>query len=349
MSIFEMNRFVEPQTAQVVLIINVDVDIYLNSLNTTQNAGDYVSKSFSTEELQQIYLDLLMATGNPVFADVSAVSVSTTVTDPDGSIGSINNNDNSGGIDSGILYIGLAIAGGFIFIIASALLVRRRRRKNKKSKESVTTGSSLLLQDLAADPEVGAKNANPYGNEIQINNEEVDPVSTLGEPTVYTNNIYVDPEEDEVSVLADPNGLYADHSVIDDQTIEPGFDYRNVYLTEESVMEGSSEVESTALFSHGIWEDARYEVEAPPGPLGLVLETGQGNVPIVTFIEPFSVMKDIVSKGDRLLMIDGMYSATMTYAAVKRLISEKTSSTRRFVFAKSPPPTEETESGKFII
>jgi hypothetical protein len=44
-----------------------------------------------------------------------------------------------------------------------------------------------------------------------------------------------------------------------------------------------------------------------------------------------------------------MYSATMTYAAVKRLISEKTSSTRRFVFAKSPPPPEETESGKFIL
>eukprot|EP00978_Attheya_sp_CCMP212_P026097 scaffold85141_cov51-Attheya_sp.AAC.1 len=43
MSIFETNRLVEPQPPQVVLIINVDVDIYLNSLNTTQNAGDYVS------------------------------------------------------------------------------------------------------------------------------------------------------------------------------------------------------------------------------------------------------------------------------------------------------------------
>lgn len=82
--------------------------------------------------------------------------------------------------------------------------------------------------------------------------------------------------------------------------------------------------------------EERFDVVAPAGKLGMVIDTPNGGFPVVHAIKDTSVLSDRVRVGDRLLSVDGDDCTAMTAMQVSKLISLKSEKPARvLVFARS--------------
>jgi C-terminal processing protease CtpA/Prc len=82
--------------------------------------------------------------------------------------------------------------------------------------------------------------------------------------------------------------------------------------------------------------EERFDVVAPAGKLGMVIDTPNGGVPVVHAIKETSVLADQVRVGDRLMSVDGEDCTGMTAMQVSNLISLKSEKTARvLVFSRS--------------
>jgi hypothetical protein len=77
-----------------------------------------------------------------------------------------------------------------------------------------------------------------------------------------------------------------------------------------------------------------FEVRAPPGKLGMVVDTPNGGVPVVRAIRPDSVLHGNVLVGDRLISVDNKDVTNMTALDVSSLISLKQHQHRLLVFCR---------------
>lgn len=87
----------------------------------------------------------------------------------------------------------------------------------------------------------------------------------------------------------------------------------------------------------------RFDVVAPAGKLGMVIDTPNGGVPVVHAIKDTSVLADRVRVGDRLVSVDGEDCTTMTAMQVSKLISLKSEKPARvlmFVRTRANTPEE---------
>ena len=81
----------------------------------------------------------------------------------------------------------------------------------------------------------------------------------------------------------------------------------------------------------------RFEIEAPPGRLDIVLETCNGGAPVVQAISDSSPLAGQIHEGDVLLTVDGVDVSDMSASDVSLLIAEKQANpVRRFIFAMAP-------------
>lgn len=88
--------------------------------------------------------------------------------------------------------------------------------------------------------------------------------------------------------------------------------------------------------------EERFDVVAPAGKLGMVIDTPSGGVPVVHAIKDSSVLAEQVRVGDRLLSVDGEDCTGMTAMQVSKLISLKSEKPARvLVFARSAANTRD--------
>lgn len=105
----------------------------------------------------------------------------------------------------------------------------------------------------------------------------------------------------------------------------------------------SNSIRSNDLFSDDtsfekqyIDDEERIEVRAPPGKLGMVIDTPNGGMPIVHAIRDNSTLVDKIRIGDKLISVDGEDTTNMTALRVSKLISNKAANpTRVLVFTRS--------------
>lgn len=116
------------------------------------------------------------------------------------------------------------------------------------------------------------------------------------------------------------------------------------------LLDGASERESTALdmgqddiFSDDSSFEEQYQdgqnsfnVMAPAGKLGMVIDTPSGGTPVVHAIQETSVLASQVRVGDRLLSVDGEDCTCMTAMQVSKLISHKAKNTSRALVFSRP-------------
>ena len=90
-------------------------------------------------------------------------------------------------------------------------------------------------------------------------------------------------------------------------------------------------------FEHQFAEpEERFDVMAPAGKLGMVIDTPNGGVPVVHAIRDTSVLANRVRVGDWLLSVDGVDCTAMTAMQVSKLISLKSEKpSRALVFVRS--------------
>lgn len=70
-------------------------------------------------------------------------------------------------------------------------------------------------------------------------------------------------------------------------------------------------------------KETMFEILAPPGKLGVVIDTPDDGAPIVHAIKDTSVIADKIKVGDQLVAVDGEDVRTMTAIKVSKMISKK--------------------------
>lgn len=82
-------------------------------------------------------------------------------------------------------------------------------------------------------------------------------------------------------------------------------------------------------------EEEKFVVAAPPGKLGIVIDTPNAGLPVVHAIKDTSVLADQVRIGDKLVAVDGIDTTTLSAIRVSKLISSRAHTKRMMVFVRS--------------
>jgi hypothetical protein len=194
-----------------------------------------------------------------------------------------------------------------------------------------------------------------FHSEILV--EPQDDISTLGDPMFAPGGMLMGGlEKDEVTASVGDDYDYARqyrHYQVGrnpasvggstrDRDRLPSGDYTKSSSANSTTMSklgrmGDSLFADDASFEQQFAEqEENFDVVAPAGKLGMVIDTPNGGVPVVHAIKDTSVLGDRVRVGDRLLSVDGEECTAMTAMQVSKLISLKSEKPARvLVFARS--------------
>ena len=193
----------------------------------------------------------------------------------------------------------------------------RRHNSNNtvKDEEDEPTASVNLDYDY---------NRNQYRSDIEDRSRTVYTETTgSGGPTTITNF---------TKLGMNGESIYAD----DDMSFEQLY----ADMDHDDMIPSSSHHHTSTMMhpqSHMANRVKPFEVRAPPGKLGMVVDTPNGNVPVVRAIKPDSVLIGSVQIGDRLISVDHTDVTNMSALDVSSLISLKQHQTRTLIFCRVAP------------
>jgi hypothetical protein len=302
------------RTQDANLNIGFSIDIFIRSSIEEHVINHYIGGAFDAAEDRQTYLmELVLA--DPAFESAQRLNVFLPDPPPQPAPAPASNkNGTTAGIILGVL--GFGVGGGllgFFFVY----------KKRAHAGAFIKDDSPLEIGGM----EVGVDLS-------QIDLDEKGDVSTLGDPIPGTLR------ETEQPSAADSFSL--------------DYDFQKAY----QVGWGTS----VAEISHGDLNNAnllvdndddtleeqyfasdRFVVDAPPGMLGLVLETSPEGMPTVHAIREDSALANEVHLGDRLMSVDGLEVTGMLASDVSRLIATKRDNdVRKLSFTRPDPKPEPT-------
>jgi len=180
-------------------------------------------------------------------------------------------------------------------------------------------------------------------NTINRKKESVQSCSNPNRP----ENFEISHAQDEVSTLAEPMprlGVSSADScayTYEDKSVATmDYDYSKTYLGSSLKKQPTNPQTSFSVFSDDASFDAHYqddtpykeqiiEVLAPPGKLGVVIDTPDEGAPIVHAIKETSSVADQLRVGDKLIRVDDEDVTAMTAIKVSKLISRKSTNPSR--------------------
>jgi hypothetical protein len=373
----ELNVNVDNITASkrsglLLLSYNVLIDMR-SELGSDQDTSQYIEGPFDTNEEKDELITYLKTTNCSEFADVQWVTV--TVPDQDSSGVEENTGNNTKNSQSQLgLIIGLSAAIGAVIMITIAFLIiktRKRRHLLEDDGEEYRPGFDTTASGSRGNGD-GRKDFN-YVSEIGIDANQ--DVSTLGDPfppgyarslgggigggagddndlsTIESNDVDYDYRKaylesaQSTSMLSEATGAVHPQdaggatSTTEDNDIHTIQDDGKIKQSNKS-RGGTSTGQSINTFPRYNSVQEPYEVLAPPGLLGLVIESdNDGGFPIVHSIKKDSVLFGVVKEGDCVLSIDGQDVSSMNAGAASMLIaSKKNQDVRTFVFSRIMTP-----------
>lgn len=231
---------------------------------------------------------------------------------------------------------GGAGGGALLLLLCGYLYVRNKSDKEGINDYDQTKATAQSGQRIAA--------------EILV--EPQDEVSTLGDPMFAPGGMLIGSlEKDEVTASVGDDYDYARQyrnernpaSITGDRSRLMSEDYTKSSSVNSATMMsklgrmGESLFSDDASFEQQFAEpEERFDIVAPAGKLGMVIDTPNGGFPVVHAIKDTSVLSDRVRVGDRLLSVDGDDCTAMTAMQVSKLISLKSEKPARvLVFARS--------------
>ena len=324
------------QTTQRRIVF--DVVVGFKSTTTYEDINAIIGDAFNSAAERNQYLDRLQRQGNNLFSSINDVQVE---------VGGVPQNE----VDEEPNGIGLpviigSVAGGLSLVIVGMLVYIMYCRKRSKP----------LNTQSQATPTTVAASGERMNTEVRV--EPQDEVSTLGDPT-YTQGMAMAALEKDDTVT--PSIVSGDYDYARKYGMRPTLtssvadSARSADLLGSIDMSARGEASSEDLSAFGLAKmdtslfsddasfeqqfteiETRFEVLAPAGKLGMVIDTPNGQVPVVHAIKDSSVLSDTVQVGDRLISVDDEETTMMTAMQVSKLISAKADNpSRTLVFART--------------
>jgi hypothetical protein len=342
----------------------VNVFITFNSADPTPTVvvKEWVKQSFNSSVDKEAFIDRLQQ--NDDFKDVVQIDTridgDTSPTQQPASVDPIETPNSPDNNNNELWIIVGASAVGFVVILILILLVVRRGKRNTISQKNSFKPSEGMTSV--------AETSKGMGYAAEINVDRQDDISTLGDP-VYggpVGGMIMDEMEprDEFTASIGPDYDYTRRLGASSRTDSMGTNTLNNEIGSHDQTVRASEVTSFSKngqhLGSGPYDDEeddddddvsfeeqfasntrrsnsqdRFEVEVPPGKLGMVIDTPNNGVPVVHAIKQESVLCDRVYVGDRLVSVDGEDVTSMTAVQVSKLISLKSDQRRLLVFLRA--------------
>lgn len=279
-------------SAADALEVLMDVQVDYRSTNTDYSAAIWVGDAFNSASKRASYIAKLVATKDPTFAGLESltsilVDGAPPVENPD-----TPSPDDSSGATVGII-VG-SVVGGILLVALAVVGVKRMGGRDKGGAASqghypttATTGSPPVFD---SDPK--------FTTEIVV--ERQDDISTIGDPFVYGGMMMTEEQRDERTASVGDNYDYANQLLKANSTsaargqsmmtggIAPAAaataaQHRSVGPVGASVLSDDDSFEQQFAEDDDEVDPAmedRFEVQAPPGKLGMVRKessVGQGS------------------------------------------------------------------------
>lgn len=296
------------------------VVILLQSLIETHDVNRYIYDAFNDDAEKALFVEALKETGNAAFANVYSVSVAPLTDEGPSQVAKdpTTKNYNIGDI---IVPIAVAVLAGIG--LTSFFVYRRRKFTEVGSRECVVSPSSREIAEYAGQDRISSEIEVGTGSEL----------SSLGDPIpISARGVGV--EGSATSMSGTPDYLTFDYDF--QKALDSDFD-PSLVGTEDSIPPSLLTKDDNTLSIGYVVKDIvdNFEVEAAPGPLGLVLETSDEGIPAVSMIKPSSQLAGQVQVGDRLLRVDEKDVTVMWASDASRYIASKQANpVRRFLFAR---------------
>lgn len=297
------------------LKIVFDTAVAFRSPTDNLDVAALIGLAFDTADDREAYIGRLQSVGGQPFTSITSISIKqeqTQVAD-------------SGGVGLPVI-IGASVGGAALVAIAIFAFLRRRKPKANYD-DNFTFASSK--KDL------GHEHVN-----TNIIVEPQDDISTLGDPMPGVLML----QQDDVSTLGEP---ITDSALDRDDTISGSgvsgdYEYHKAYaqqghqksqdslLQSHSSTNGNTDDDGLSVEESLALDEKRFEVTAPAGKLGMVIDTPNGGAPVVHAIKNTSSLADTgIQVGDRLVAIDGIDTTCLTAMQVSKLISQKANNPSR--------------------
>jgi hypothetical protein len=329
----DVNLFDVSRSSNVSYISMVfDTVIEIRSAIQDVDVNRFIHGPFDSQGEKVNFIQYLATTQCPEFSNIVAIEIflpSETMVENDGDI----SNDQDQFLFG--LFIVVGVGCGVILLVALSVTyvrMKQRRRIDEMDRASIAAGN-VEEHRIESTPA-----------EIDRSLDGTD-ISTLGDPIVPET--LVKPSDMDTSTVG---------SVGDE------YDFKKAYLELESIAESnigeSSTIRSNQYFGtqsddlHSVNDivsttgtresisasfipETEYSVTAPPGLLGLILESSNlDGRPTVNSIKPFSALANQVQVSDRLVLVDKEDVSTMTASKVSQLIASKQHKARTLTFRR---------------
>jgi hypothetical protein len=289
-----------------------------------------IASSFDSDQDRTAYIDQLQADNDDTYKNLDKVELlddgmPLTVSAP--------SEDNLG------IIIGAAV-GGVVVVLGLVTLLFLKKKKSEKKKEATTPVT-----------------ANGTFSPDRSNLSPMVPPESFGTPDAHLSSTISLGTPDDVSTLGDPvlAGMqFVDGDGVDEHTASVNdVDYDFVTAQRARLKSQDSKsyfpsslgrIENDVLSDDNSFEalfqnedprmEERFTVVAPPGKLGMVIDTPPGEGPLVHAINDSSVLKDRVRVGDRLFSVDAEDVRKMSASKVSVLITQKSQQERTFEFVR---------------
>jgi hypothetical protein len=297
------------------------------------DASRYIKGPFDSRSDKSSYIRYLESLGCPEFENIEALEIFIPL--PNGAT-TENETANDGDWMIVILVAGSA-GGAMLLIVVTTLCCRRthQRKVNDGSLEPVSVGPSRKKEKLTT--------FTP--SEIDQDDRCTD-ISTLGDPIITSAG--TNPRSDDVSTVGstsmeyDFNRAFVDvESVVSESyiggSLVGGSSFQRSVVTPDDLHTINDVVSTISgdIQSATFMPEIEVNIVAPPGVLGLILETSTSDGrPMVNSIKPSSCLTDLVLVGDRLISVDNENVSGMNASSVSRLIASRLDKSRVLVFKR---------------
>ena len=298
--------------------------IAIQSEVQVDDVNPYITGAFADDASNAAYMARLKE-ANVVFEDAEMVSVS-----PATSVSRVQDGDYSTdepGVNVGMV-VGVTAAALVVCLLGVAVFTRRRKGRNTRRPFRSLGGRCTRTDAVSNFPPTSdstiADESLYMDTETKLNGRP---------PSIREGTLYTDSYGNSGSLKSgdDCESSYVVSHAADSQL---SYDYEAAFknLTPSVVDSQSTSCPSTRSSLTALDE---FQVNVPPGKVGLVLETTEIGDPVVEEVKPTSPMVGEVEVGDRLLSIDGQDTRSLSAQVVSQVIAfKKDNPVRVFKFGR---------------